>query len=146
MDEPFSREKAAQYYVVAWVKNWSIRMYVNSVGLMHTNFSDVHDIYPWMAKDLIPYAKNMRIKPHTGYYMRPIQDKLFDANTNEQRLKIAKQIERWVSDTYGRRITETRDQKELYADKQLYSATLKVYRGSVDSMRKGSGHDWNTVK
>ena len=146
MDEPFSREKAAQYYVVAWVKDWPIRTYLHAVGLKGVNFEDVHDIYPWMAKDLTPYMKNMRIKPHTGYYMKPIQDKLFDANTNEQRLGLAKQIEKWASDAYIANTRHKKDTRERHNDNRDYRATMQIYKASVDAMRKGNGHDWKTVK
>jgi hypothetical protein len=146
MDEPFSREKAAQYYIVAWVKNWRIRTYLHSVGLRHTDFGDVHDLYPWMAKDLHPYLKNMPIKIYSGYYMKPMQDKLFDADTNEQRLKIAEQIEHWVSDLYVANTRHTKDTLERYNDNRDYRSTMQIYKASVGAMRKGAGHDWKTVK
>jgi hypothetical protein len=146
MSEPFNREKAAQYYVVAWVKDWTIRMYLHAVGVGDNKFKEIHDIYPWMAKDMMAYAKNMRIKPYTGYYMKPIQDKLFDADTNEQRLKIAGQIEHWVSDSFVVNTRHQKDTRERHKDQQNYKATMHVYKGSVDAMRRGSGHDWNTVK
>jgi len=146
MDEPFSREKAAQYYIVAWVKNWRIRTYLHSVGLRHTNFEDVHDVYPWMAKDLHPYLKNMPIKIYSGYYMKPMQDKLFDADTNEQRLQIAEQIEKWTSDAYLANGRHQKDTRERYKDNRDYRATMQIYKASVDQMRRGSGHDWKTVK
>jgi hypothetical protein len=146
MSEPFSREKAAQYYVVAWVKNWSIRMYLSAVGIRGSRFYEVHEIYPWMTPDIAPYVKNMRIKIYAGYYMKPIQDKLFDADTNEQRLKLAKQIEHWVSDTFVANTRHKKDTRERHKDDQEYRATMTIYKASVDAMRKGNGHDWNTVK
>ena len=146
MDEPFSREKSAQYYIVAWVKNWPIRTYLHAVGLKDANFEDVHDIYPWMPKALRPYIKNMPIKVLTGYYMKPIQDKLFDANTNEQRLKVAEQLEHWVSDLYVANTRHKKDTRERNNDNRDYRATMQLYKASVDAMRKGNGHDWKTVK
>ena len=146
MSDPFSREKAAQYYIVAWVKNWPIRTYLHSVGLRYANFEDVHNIYPWMAKDLAPYLKNMPVKVYAGYYMKPIQDKLFDANTNEQRLKIAEQIEHWVSDSYVANTRHKKDTRERYNDNRDYRSTMQIYKASVGAMRKGAGRDWKTVK
>lgn len=146
MSEPFSREKAAQYYVVAWVKNWPVRLYLHAVGVGENRFAEVHKIYPWMAESITPYIKNMRIKIHTGYYMKPIQDKLFDADTNEQRLKLAKQIEHWVSDAFVANARHKKDTRERYKDRKGYEATMNIYKASVDAMRRGSGHDWNTVK
>lgn len=146
MDEPFSREKAAQYYIVAWVKNWRIRTYLHSVGLRHVNFEGVHDIYPWMPKAIHPYLKNMPIKVFTGYYMKPMQDKLFDANTNEQLLGLAKQIEKWRSDVYIANTRHAKDTRERHKDIRDYGAAMMLHKASIDAMRKGSGHDWKTVK
>ena len=146
MSDPFSREKAAQYYIVAWVKDWHIRTYLDAVGLRDAIFEDVHDLYPWMAKNLHPYLTNMRIKPHTGFYMKPIQDKLFDANTNEQLLGLAKQIESWVSDAFVANKRHQKDARERRKDFRDYDATMMAYKASVDQMRKGNGHDWKTVK
>lgn len=142
--ELFSREKAAEYYVVAWVKDWRLRTYLDAIGFGNRPWEEAHELFPWLPEKTFLYHKNMRIKAWTGTAMRRIQDLLFDAPDNKARLKVAKRIEKWDASNPQTSIVDNRRSKEMIKDKQAYRAERQIYHASVKAMR--GRHDWNTVK
>lgn len=146
--DPFDKKKAAEYLVVAWVKDWRIRTYLDAIGAGKINFDDIHDMYPWMpAQDhLHRYIKNSAVRPWVAFAMRAINDKLFDAKDDKARLALAKQIETWDSTgaMYGHSHKEA-ERERRNAARQNRQRGLE-HRASVDLMRRGSGHHWNVVK
>jgi len=146
--EPFDKKKAAEYLVVAWVKDWRIRTYLVAIGAGELNFKDIHGLYPWMpAQDhLHRYIKNSAVRPWVAFAMRAINDKLFDAKDDKARLALAKQIESWDSTgaTYGHshKEAERERRKAIIQHRQ----TGLGHKASVEAMRRGSGTHWNVVK
>lgn len=145
---PFDRKKAAEYFIVAWVKDWRMHTYLEAIGAKNVNFDDVHDLYPWMpAQDnLNRLLKNSAIKPWVAYSMKVINDKLFDAKDNKARLALAKHIENWNSvgakaGTIHKQYLNERRQGMIH-----YQQKALEHKVSVELMRRGSGNHWNVVK
>ena len=146
--EPFDRKKAAEYLVVAWVKDWRIRTYLDAIGAGKTNFDDIHDMYPWMPAhdNLHRYIKNSAVRPWVAFAMRAINNKLFDAKDDKARLALAKQIEHWDSTGatagYAHKEAERERRRAIIQHRQ----TGLGHKASVEAMRRGSGTHWNVVK
>jgi len=143
---PFDKKKAAEYFVVAWVKNWRVQTYLSAINAADIQYKDVHDQYPWMPVNLHFYFKNQYIRAWTNMAMRVINDKLWDNDDNKKRLSFAPMIERWNADKVGQ--TESHKQ-DAYERKKFLMQNKKTklgYAASVETMRRGSGHHWNVCK
>ena len=145
---PFDRKKAAEYLVVAWVKDWRISTYLNAIGVRGMNFEDIHDLYPWMpAHDhLHRYIKNSAVRPWVAFAMRTINDKLFDAKDDKVRLALAKQIEHWDSAGATAGYAHKEAEKERRKAALQHRQTGLSHKVSVETMRRGSGTHWNVCK
>jgi hypothetical protein len=145
---PFDRKKAAEYFIVAWVKDWRIRTYLEAIGAGEVNFDDVHELYPWMpsGRNVHRIIKNSAIKPWTAFAMKAINDKLYDAKDNKARLALAKQVENW--DSAGVKVGTIHKQDLYERKKEIISHRQRAleHKVSVELMRRGSGKHWNVVK
>jgi hypothetical protein len=145
---PFDRKKAAEYLVVAWVKDWRMWTYLKAINAWDVRFEDIHDMYPWMpAHDhLNRYMKNAAIRPWVAFSMKAINDKLFDAEDNKARLALASRIEKWNSLGATNGFAHKEAEKERVKDRKQYKRAGFEHKLSMELMRKGSGHHWNIVK
>lgn len=141
----FDKKKAAEFFIVAWVKDWRMKTYLQAIGF-DGNFEDVHEIYPWMPDQRHFYIKDQLIRAWTGMAMRAINDKLWDTEDNKKRLALAMQIENWDSDKVSKKTSERQDanQRRSYLMKNRQSGIQ--HKLSVETMRRGSGHHWGVVK
>lgn len=144
----FDKEKAAKYFVVAWVKNWRMMTYLGAIEALGTRFEELHDIYPWLPpkQDLHFYIKNAEVRPWMSRSMKVISDKMWDTDDNVKRLALAKHIELWNADKTSE---TTQHKKDAYQRRQAITKLRQSgqeYTVSVALMRKGRGTDWNTVK
>ena len=89
----FTQEKAAKYFIVAWKKDWSLKMYVYAVleGDYNFKFEDLHILFPWLPKDKFIYLRNSKVKPLIAREYRKLNDQLYDAK-DEDLLKFHKII------------------------------------------------------
>lgn len=144
----FDRKKAAEYFIVAWVKDWKIRTYLDAIGAGDLHFEDIHDVYPWMPpKELLGfYIMNTRIQTWSARSMYGIHSRLWDMADNRRRLSLASQVERFVSDVLVTPTQLRRDRREKAAARRDAQRSELSYRVSVELMRRGSGSHWNVVK
>jgi hypothetical protein len=145
---PFDRKKAAEYLVVAWVKDWRINTYLHAIGVREIDYDKIHDLYPWMpAEDCLHmYYKNAAIKPWVSLSMRVINDKLHDAKDNKARLALAKQIENWDATGTKAGTVHKQDINERTQEIRVHRQRALEHKVSVSLMRRGSGSHWNVVK
>lgn len=145
--KPFDKQKAAEYFIVAWVKDWRMQTYLEAIGF-DGDFEDVHELYPWMptGKNIHYMIKNQLVRAWTALAMRSINDKLWDTDDNKKRLKLAKQIEAWDADKADATSQHKLDVAERRRARNHQRAHDIGYHASVALMRKGNGHDWKTVK
>lgn len=144
--QPFDKKKAAEFYVVAWVKDWNVRTYLTAIGCKDINFDDIHDLYNFMPAQKHYYVVNSRIKPLTSIYMRSINDKLYDAKDTKQLLKLALEIEKFISDKEIKNISHQKDVAEIRKENKRYQALGLGHKLSVETMRRGTNHHWNVCK
>jgi hypothetical protein len=146
--KPFDREKAAQYFVVAWVKNWKLYTYVAAIGISDLRFEEMHDVYPWLpeGRDVHYMIKNIDVRAWCARAMKEINDKLWDTDDNKKRLALAKRIEHWDATGTKELSRYTKDLKEHVTDMQKARASGLAHKMSVDLMRRGNGHHWSVVK
>lgn len=144
--EPFDKKKAAEFYIVAWVKNWRFHTYLEAIGAKDIKYEDVYKHYPWMPDKTHFYFKNQLIRIWTGMAMRDINHKLWDTEDNKKRLSLAKQIENWTADKVDRTTPQKKDSYEWRSTRRTDAKTKLGYAASVETMRRGSGHHWNVVK
>lgn len=144
----FTKEKAAQYFVVAWVKDWRFDTYLKSIGASRAEYTELHGIYPWLPPpDKVDfYFKNQLIRAWAAMSMVQINDKLWDAKSSSEKLELAKKIERFVSDKVVVRHSHKKALQERRMERNTNQASAMAHKLSVEIMRKGSGHHWNVVK
>lgn len=143
---PFDKKKAAEYFVVAWVKNWRMQTYLAAINASDIQYKDVHDQYPWMPVNLHFYFKNQLIRAWTNMSMKLINDKLWDNDDNKKRLSFAPMIERWNADKVVQTESHKQDADERKRALMQSRQTGLAYKSSVETMRRGSGHHWNVCK
>jgi len=151
--KPFGKEKAAQYFIVAWVKNWSLRTYIGAVMKYGSDYEKIHDLYPWMpdAKNIHYYFKT-DVRPWCALAMSEINNKLWDIADEDKRLAmpkflaLAKRVENWDSTGVKQSARHVNDNREHTIDRRNARLTGLGHKASVDAMRRGSGHHWNVVK
>ena len=145
----FDREKAAKYFVVAWVKNWRMRTYLDAIGALGVVcFENLHDVYPWLPaqKDLHFYIKNMEIRPWMSRSMKTLSDKMWDTDDNAKRLALAGQIERWNADSTKETTQHRLDKNERRSTMRRSMQSCREHIASMSLMRQGYGTDWKVCK
>lgn len=144
----FDKTKAAQYFVVAWVKNWRIQTYLDAIGARDLDYEKIHDFYPWLpANDnKHMYFKNCLIRAWISLAMNAINNKLWDTDDNMKRLQLAKQIENWDSSGAKAGTAHKKDVHERYKSLKKDETIKLGYKLSVETMRRGNGHHWNVCK
>lgn len=142
----FDKKKAAEYFVVAWVKDWRIQTYLEAIGARQVDYDKIHDIFPWMPIESHMYFKNQLIRAWTSMAMKSINDKLWDTDDNKKRLALAKQIENWSSDKLRLSSLSSSEAHDRRKSKKEYAANRLGYKLSVATMRRGQGTQWNVVK
>jgi len=144
----FDKEKAAQYFIVAWVKNWKLKTYLSAIGAWDCDYPEIADLYPWMpsGKNVHYYFKNSDVRAWCALAMRGINDKLWDTDDNLKRLALAKRVEDWdAADATPINRYKKDAGEHTRALAQNRRAGL-AHRASVETMRRGSGRHWGVVK
>ena len=143
----FDKEKAAQYFIVGWVKNWKIYTYITAIGVGDMDYKKIHDVYPWMpTKDDMHYYFKTDVRAWCALAMRSINDKLWDTDNNKKRLSLAKRVEHWDSTGTKQSTSHRKDVREHRIDMRNARLTGLGHKASVDAMRRGSGTHWRVVK
>lgn len=142
----FDKKKAAEYFVVAWVKDWRMKTYLSAIGAQDLDHDKIHDHFPWMPIETHYYFVNQLIRAWTSMAMRPINDKLWNTDDNKKRLSLATQIENWSSDKKNMSDRSRDEAKERRQEMKRYAANRLGYKLSVATMRRGQGTQWNVVK
>jgi hypothetical protein len=144
----FDREKAAQYFIVAWVKNWKLQTYLSAVGASSMDYYKICELYPWMpsGKNVHYYFKNTDVRAWCAIAMRSINDKLWDTDDNAKRLALSKRVEHWDSSGVKQTTRHAKDTKEHRLDMLETRQSGLAHKMSMETMRRGGGHHWSVVK
>lgn len=138
----FDLKKAAEYYVVAWVKDWRLRVYLNAVA-PGTVWAEAHTLYPWLPHDDGPFIVNTTVRRWTSEAMRSINDALWDAESVAAKMAIAKRIEAWTSDKVNSRSKERKWVRRAQRDYERARLSVKL---DIERAARSSGTDWSVVK
>ena len=142
----FDRKKAAEFFVVAWVKDWQIQTYLEAIGAKGKPIEEITSAYPWMPSKMNYYRSAVYIRSIMSRYMRPINDALWDTKDDMAKLKFAKKISEWVSDKYIETKYDKEKRQELNKSYQAMAMTTTVNAMEIEKRRKSSGHHWNVCK
>ncbi|MAL02058.1 MAG: hypothetical protein CL536_07935 [Alcaligenaceae bacterium] len=141
----FDKSKAAQYFVVAWVKDWSLRTFLTAVSDgENIKWSDAHKHYPWLPHDEGPFIRDTTVKRWTAEAMKSINDRFWDAVDNSARLGLADRVAKWNSAGAKMKVNPVRSKtKREQINLMRINAADSM---SKQQMRRGSGHDWTVCK
>lgn len=140
-----SQEQAAKYFIVGWVKGWSLRVYWDTVcEKTGADWSAAHETYKWLPKDVGWFVRNVKIQRYIGDSFRSLNNKLWDAKDNSARLALSS----LVQSTSGSDATQKQSDasKALSAEDKRMRASRLGYKLTVDAMRKSNGSAWNVCK
>lgn len=139
-----SQKQAAEYFVVAWVKEWTMSVYLHVIGAGEViPFEQAHALYSWLPKQW-PF-RPLSCRTYLAEVNRPLSDALWDAADDRARLALATNIAAFVFTKRHRgyameaRRDYARDKATL--DKiQFLKQEMKVAR------QLEGGHHWSVCK
>lgn len=139
-----TQEQAAKYFIVAWVKDWPLRMYFDTVCGEKIDWSIAHEKFPWLPKNISFFCRNSRVRRYVAEEFRVLNDKLWDANNNEQRLKLAPIVEKCVGIGNSSRANDGKfAARKSAADMGRVVFAKKL---TIEAMRAGRGTAWDVCK
>lgn len=141
-------EQAAKYLIVAWCKDWSMRVYwhvahdgddTRAIGWELAN-----QTYPWLPKDIHWFVSKRSVRMYVATAFRVFNDKLWDCPDNAARLalwpEVVKCIGKDVKCLEDKARHKMRRARELLVKRDLDNDL------TIDSMRRGSGSSWHVCK
>lgn len=131
------QESAAKFLIVAWVKDWKLRTYLDVLGNGEKiRFEDAHKFYPWLPDNVYILAKGYT-RRFVAETMRPISEALWNADTNEKRLLISKKVQSWVCDSskYSHNEARYEDRKQIkrYVASQMAYGAFQEHSQSLNT-------------
>lgn len=145
----FDRKKAAEYFVVAWCKNWSMSQYLHTVteidygGDLLPLLDMAVEEYPWLTKFGKAYKHSVR--EFVGGAYPKLNDWLWSRKDDLARLKCAAQVER-LKPAILRGFVRADDRAEMKASTRDLAAADAAYRASRDAFRTNQRSAWNVCK
>lgn len=139
------QEKAAEYFIVAWIKSWSLQTYLKVCGEgERIEWGDAHNIYRWLPDDPGFFMRNVYVKRYMDCAFPSLNNKLWDAPDNAARLKLANHILK--ADGAGAKQTTDKARLEERKNNKKYQASRLEARLSIEQARRGYGTHWKVVK
>ena len=139
-----TKEKAAKYFIVAWLKDWKLSTYVETVtGEVNFPFEKAHKEFPWLPKHAHWYFNGTTRRYIADSFLK-LNNMLWDSKSNEERLSFSVLVEK----LNGR---DSKPKADKHKKKEVSWVTHArrsgiAHRISVDAMRRGSGHHWAVAK
>jgi hypothetical protein len=141
-----NRQKAAQYFIVAWIKDWRLSAYLDVLadGGPAIRYDQAHHFYRWLP-DTEPFERHFTVRAYLGECNRPLSDALLDARDDLARLALATRVEAFVfterfrySDNLGRTIARD-EQRRLHRNGLL----IQEHR---EARQRRRGTHWQVCK
>lgn len=136
--------QAAKYFIVAWVKDWSLRMYLDTVAGKGFPHEKAHEAFKWLPKDVGLFIRNIKVRRYIADAFHQLNNKLWDAADNAQRLALAGLVSAASGEHAKQRLDRSRQESRKTA--KQYKDAMLTSRMSVDAMRRGGGHHWAVCK
>jgi hypothetical protein len=142
-----SRKKAAEYFVVAWVKDWRLRTYLNVIadGGPRIEWDQAHTLFPWLP-DAGLFIRNLSCRPYLAGANRPLSDALCDAGPSAaDLLAFAPKIEAFTFKTHSSAYVEP-VQKAAGRGRKKLALAKTFLPEAMDRVVRLNGHHWKVCK
>lgn len=148
----FDTKKAAEYFVVAWVKDWPLWQYIQTVTETTTRpgaaaftqmVNEVAAAYPWLPVNSGNVGQGVR--QAVGAYYPKLSAWLFSHEGKPDILSCAASIERLTPASH-RGYVSTADRKEMRDTSKAGHQATASYRISRDAYKTTRRSAWTTCK
>ena len=150
-----TKEQAAKYAVVGWVKDWSLITLLSAIDSATASAKDVEQeridaarvVAPFMPDDVWVYRRGGSVRRFFADNFPGVSNALWDANSHEDRFVLAQRIERLsgAGKAVGSRFTGN-DLHEMRKTRQALRQATTSYRASRDAFRSNRRSAWNVCK
>ena len=151
-----SLEQAAKFFIVAWVKNWNLRMLLDtldgSVGeVTDARIDALVSAFTFMPKDLHCYITNhgcgLPVKQVVSSAFPKLNDALWNCSGDSARLALSAQVARIKTpDKLHHSRFSTLDRSEIANTRSKLRQTTTSYRASRDAFKSNQRSAWNVCK
>lgn len=140
------QEKAAKYFIVVWVKEWSLKTYLDAVGDgERIDFADAHKLYPWLPSQIHYFiARSGRTRKYIADLSKKFSDKLWDATDDKARLALWPEVLKLNGGETRGKVSEA--QREFYKSKRDFERSKLSKHVNNGRYERGSGSCWSVVK
>jgi hypothetical protein len=143
------QKKAADYFIVAWCKDWTLIDYFRVVAELPNNpktsvvYESCKDLTPWadIGKDFYAFKRPVRFFVSTNY--PKLSSWLISRNDNISRLSYSKELIKMKPKNNGESIHSKEDLKELEKTKKEYKSQLLDYEISRTNFKEAKKSQWN---
>lgn len=149
-------EQGAKYFIVAWIKNWSMRTLIDAMDGVSGPVTDerlekLTKQFPFLPSNVNWYickkGKGQQAKAAMPDIDKKLNDALWDAKDNEQRLSFYTYVMKLKTNkAIHTRKYNSVDQKQHNKEMKENHAAYESYKLSRAYFKKSQGRDWFTVK
>ena len=150
-----TKEQAAKYAVVAWVKDWSLITLLSAIDGATASAKDVEQeridaarvVAPFLPDDVWVYRRDGSVRRFFADNFPRISDALWDAASDAIRLKLSQKIERisGAGKVVGSRFA-TGDLQAMRKTRESLRQATTSYRASRVAFRSNGRSAWNVCK
>ena len=150
-NETFDAKKAAEFFVVAWCKDWPLGTYLRAIGVGDRGerdwgewIAEINGLYPWMP--VVGWHYRHGARAFVGAAYPKLSAWLLSRKTNIDRLKCAPQIEKLKPPAHKLAMVQDSDRAEMKSaskDERQASASYKLSRASFKTHQRSA---WNVCK
>jgi len=149
-------EQGAKYFIVAWIKDWSMRTLIDAMDEKHGHITDerlekLTQQFPFLPSNINWYickkGAGHKLKAAMPDIDKKLNDALWDAKDNEQRLSFYTYVMKLKTNkaVHTRKYNSV-DQKQHNKEFRENNAAFDSYKLSRAYFKKCQGRDWFTVK
>lgn len=155
----FDTQRAAEYFVVGWCKDWSMLDYLFTIfeAPIHKDdktqrigemLSKAKENFPWLPANLALYVSGTRMRTFVGGSYPKLSGWLFQQESDVARLRCAAQIQRLKPPAlkHALRKVADADRKEMRASSSAMRQAQSSYRLSRDAFKTHQRSAWNVCK
>jgi len=149
-------EQGAKYFIVAWIKDWSMRTLIDAMDETHGEVTDerlekLTKQFPFLPSNISWYiskkGRGQQVKVAMPDIDKKLSDALWDAKDDQQRLGFYTYVMKLKTNkAIHTRKYNSAETKEYNQEAKENKATFMSYKLSRESFKKAQGRDWFTVK
>jgi hypothetical protein len=149
-------EQGAKYFIVAWIKGWSMRTLIDAIDEKHGEVTEerlkiLTDHFPFLPSNINWYiskkGKGQQVKVAMPDISKKLNDALWGAKDNQERLSFYTYVMKLKTNkVVHKRKYNSEDQKQYNKEFRENNAAFDSYKLSRAYFKKCQGRDWLTVK